>query len=90
MATLGRLAFWLDYREILVPDREGEELMRQSATELDEINEAGETTGGDPSAEHDAMWTYVGLFWDWPAAAEVHDALWRMRTSAGEKAGGRR
>lgn len=75
VATLGRLAFWLEYREILVPDPSGEELMRRNAKELDEIAEAAETAGGDPAAEHDAMWAYVGLFSDWPENAEIHDAV---------------
>jgi hypothetical protein len=87
VATLGRLAFWLEYREILVPDRDARELMRRIAREIDEMNEAGESTGGDPPAEHDAMSAYVALFSDWPASAEVHDVLWERQTSAESKAG---
>lgn len=90
VATLGRLAFWLGHREILVPDPEGERLMRRIARELDEIDRAAETVGGDPAAEHDAMWAYVGLFSDWPAAAEVHDSLRGRQASAEERAGGGR
>jgi len=90
VATLGRLAFWLEYREINVPDREGRELMRRTAREIDEMNEAGESTGGDPPAEHDAMAAYVGLFSDWPESAEVRDALWERREKADEPRGGSR
>jgi hypothetical protein len=81
VATLGRLTFWLEYREILVPDRDGRRLMRRTAREIDEMNEAGESTGGDPLAEHDAMWAYVALFSDWPAAAEVRDTRWEREHS---------
>jgi hypothetical protein len=90
VATLGRLAFWLEYREIIVPDRDARELMRRTAREIDEMNEAGESTGGDPPAEHDAMSIYVGLFSDWPPSAEVHDSLWEERKKAGDSQGGRR
>jgi hypothetical protein len=90
VAALGRLTFWLEYREILVPDRIARELVERLAREVDEMNEDGESTGGDPSAEHDAMWTFVGLFSDWPAAAEVHDVLWERQVSSEEKACGGR
>jgi len=73
VSALGRLAFWLGWREILVPDRIAREVMLRLATEVDAMNEGGETTGGDPAAEHDAMWAVAELFSDWPAAAEVPD-----------------
>jgi hypothetical protein len=90
VAALGRLAFWLEWREILVPDRVAQEVMTRLATEVDGMNERAESTGGDPVAEHDAMWTFVDLLSDWPAAAEVEDALSQMRSSAESRAGGER
>lgn len=90
VAALGRLTFWLEYREILVPDRVAREVMVRLAREVDEMNDQGDSTGGDPSAEHDAMWAYVGLFSDWPAGAEVHDVIWERQASSEEKAGGER
>jgi hypothetical protein len=90
VAALGRLAFWLEWREILVPDRVAREVMTRLAREVDGMNERGESTGGDPRAEHDAMWAFVNLLSDWPAAAEVEDALSKKRTSAESKAGGER
>lgn len=73
VAALGRLAFWLGYREILVPDQIAREVMSRLATEVDGMNEQGDTTGGDPPAEHEALWAFVGLFTDWPTAAEVQN-----------------
>ncbi len=88
VAALGRLTFWLEYREILVPDLIAREVMVRLAREIDEMNEEGDSTGGDPAAEHEAMWTFVGLLSDWPSAAEVQDIVWRKESS--EKAGGGR
>lgn len=90
VAALGRLTFWLEYREILVPDRIAREVMLRLAREVDGMNEDGESTGGDPAAEHDAMWTFVKLFSDWPATAEVHDVVWERQNSAESRAGGLR
>jgi hypothetical protein len=88
VAALGRLAFWLEYREILVPDRIAREVMLRLAREVDGMNEEGESTGGDPAAEHHAMWAFVNLLSDWPAAAEVEVAFRKRQTSAESKAGG--
>lgn len=74
VAALGRLAFWLEWREILVPDRIAREVMLRLAREVDGMNQQRETTGGDPAAEHDAMWGFVNLLSEWPAAAEVRGA----------------
>jgi hypothetical protein len=80
VATLGRLASWLECREILVPDRDARELMRRAAWEIDETNEAGE----DPPAEHDATSAYRALFSDRPVTAEVHDSLRERRQHSAE------
>jgi hypothetical protein len=74
VAALARLAFWLEWREVLVPDRIAREVMLRLAREIDGMNECGETTGGDPAAEHDAMWSFVNLLSEWPSAAEVRGA----------------
>jgi hypothetical protein len=90
VAALGRLAFWLEYYgEIVVPDGFARRLMQRTAREIDETNQSAESTGdGDPEAEHDAMRTFVGLFSDWPAGAEVHDIRWQREHSTELKAGG--
>ena len=90
VAALGRLAFWLEYYgEIVVPDRFAQKLMRRTAREIDEMNQAAESTGdGDPEAEHEAMRAYVGLFSHWPVSAEVHDVRWERAHSTELKAGG--
>jgi hypothetical protein len=86
VAALARITFWLEYREILVPDRIAREVMTRLAREIDAMNAEGDSSGGDPAAEHEAMWTFVGLFSDWPSAAEVRDIVWARATS--EKGGG--
>jgi hypothetical protein len=89
VAALGRLAYWLAYYgEIVVPDRFARKLMQRTAREIDDMNQSAESTGGDPEAEHDAMAAFVGLFSDWPAAAEVHDVRWEREDSRELKAGG--
>jgi hypothetical protein len=88
VAALGRLAFWLEYYgEVVVPDGFARRLMQRTAREIDEMNQSAESTGGDPEAEHDAMAAFVGLFSDWPAAAEVHDVRWEREHSTELKAG---
>jgi hypothetical protein len=88
IAALGRVSFWLEYREIVLPDRFARRLMRRIAREVDEMNQSGESTGGHPEAEHDAMWAFVGLFSDWPAAAEVHDIRWEREHAVESKGDG--
>jgi hypothetical protein len=87
VAALGRLAFWLEWGEIVVPDRIAREVMLRIAREVDGMNEQGDTTGGDPVAEHDALWDFVGLLSDWPAAAQVQDVLSINPTTAESKGG---
>ena len=61
--------------------------MFRIAREVDGMNEQGDTTGGDPVAEHDALWAFVGLLSDWPAAAEVQDVLSIKPTTAESRGG---
>jgi hypothetical protein len=89
VAALGRLSYWLEYREILVPDRIAREVMSRLAAEVDGMNEQGDTTGGDPKAEHDAMWAFVSLLSDWPVAAQVEEVFSIDPTPAESKGGGK-
>ena len=90
VAALGRLTYWLHMGEIHVPDRVAVEVVSRLAVEVDGMNEAAETTGGDPVAEHEAMWAFVNLFSDWPADAEVEDPPWVERALGEAKGGGRK
>lgn len=90
VAALARLSYWLEMGEMCVPDRIAREVMLRLAAEIDGMNERAETTGGDPTAEHDAMSAFVNLLSDWPAAAEIGDPHWVKRAMTDPKAGGGR
>ncbi|HEX4304809.1 MAG TPA: hypothetical protein VHZ54_02125 [Solirubrobacterales bacterium] len=61
VAALARLLFWLEYEEVHIPDRNARRVMLRLAREVDGMNQAAETTGGDPEAEHEAIWAFVAL-----------------------------
>lgn len=60
VAALGRLAFWLEHGEILVPDRAA----REMAEGIDAMNEWEEVARRyeEAMAEHDALHAFVAYF----------------------------
>ncbi|MBS1861209.1 MAG: hypothetical protein JSS68_05790 [Actinobacteria bacterium] len=88
VAALARLSYWLEMGEMHVPDRLARKVMSRLPTEIDGMNERAETTGGDPAAEHEAMWAFVNLLSNWPVAAEVEDPPRVRRALVDSNAGG--
>jgi hypothetical protein len=62
VAALGRLAFWLDGGEILVPDRTARKVMARIAREVDEMDESLFERYEEAVAEHDALHAFVARF----------------------------
>jgi hypothetical protein len=69
VATLGRLALWLEHGQVRVPDRAALEVARYLAEGVDAMNEWEEVFERyeEAIAEHDAMHTFV---------AHLSDADW--------------
>jgi len=61
VAALGRLAFWLEYGEVLVPDRVAREVAQGLADGVDAMNEWEEVVERheEAMAEHDAFHAFV-------------------------------
>ena len=66
VAALGRLAFWLEYDEVVVPDRAAREVARGLAEGIDALNEWEEVARRyeKAMAEHDALHAFVAYFSD--------------------------
>jgi hypothetical protein len=64
VAALGRLAFWLEHRQIRVPDRVAREVAEELAVGVDALNEWEEVVERyeEAMAEHDAMHAFVACF----------------------------
>jgi hypothetical protein len=73
VAALGRLAFWIENREILVPDRVARDVLAQMAAELDEMDEGLIERYEAAIAEHHALHAFLAHFGA-PGSAEVGDA----------------
>jgi hypothetical protein len=66
VAALARLAFWLEYDEVVVPDRAAREVARGLAEGIDALNEWEEVARRyeKAMAEHDALHAFVAYFSD--------------------------
>lgn len=66
VAALGRLAFWLEYDEVVVPDREARDVAQGLAEGVDALNEWEEVTRRyeEAMAEHDALHAFLTYFSD--------------------------
>ena len=66
VAALGRLAFWLEHGQVLVPDRIAREVAQELADGVDAMNEWEEVVEQyeEAMAEHDALHTFVAHFSD--------------------------
>lgn len=66
VAALARLAFWLEYDEVVVPDREARDVARGMAEGVDALNEWEEVARRyeEAMAEHDALHAFVAYFSD--------------------------
>jgi hypothetical protein len=79
VAALGRLAFWLEHGQILVPDRTAREVAQGLAEGVDWLNEWEEVVERyeEAMAEHDALHAFVAHFVESgsgePTAAERGD-----------------
>jgi hypothetical protein len=64
VSALGRLAFWLEYGEIVVPDKAAREVAEGLAEGVDAMNEWEEVVQRyeEAIAEHDAMHAFVAYF----------------------------
>jgi hypothetical protein len=70
VAALARLAFWLEYDEVVVPDRESRDIARGLAEGVDALNEWEEVARRheEAMAEHDALHAFLTYFSDAGAA----------------------
>jgi hypothetical protein len=61
VAALGRLAFWLEHGEVLVPDRVAREVAQELADGVDAMNEWEEVVERyeEAMAEHDALHAFI-------------------------------
>lgn len=75
VAALGRLAFWLEYGEVLVPDRAAHEVALWLAEGVDATNEWEEIARRYEAAvaEHDALHSFVAHFSDAGESREPED-----------------
>jgi hypothetical protein len=66
VAALGRLAYWLEHGQVLVPDRAAREVARYLAEGVDAMNEWEEVVERyeEAMAEHDALHAFVAYFSD--------------------------
>jgi hypothetical protein len=66
VAALGRLAFWLEHGQVLVPDRAAREAAQGLAEGVDAMNEWEEVVEQyeEAMAEHDALHAFVAYFSD--------------------------
>jgi hypothetical protein len=66
VAALARLAFWLEYGEVVVPDRLAREVAQGLAEGTDALNEWEEVVERyeKAMAEHDALHAFVAYFSD--------------------------
>jgi hypothetical protein len=66
VAALGRLAFWLEHGQVLVPDRAAREVAEGMAEGIDALNEWEEVVERyeEAMAEHDALRAFVTYFTD--------------------------
>jgi hypothetical protein len=64
VAALGRLAFWLEHGQVLVPDRIAREVAEGLAEGVDAMNEWEEVVERyeEAMAEHDALHAFVAYF----------------------------
>ncbi|MCW2981297.1 MAG: hypothetical protein JWO14_3024 [Solirubrobacterales bacterium] len=66
VSALGRLAFWLEHGEIVVPDKAAREVAQGLADGVDAMNEWDEVARRyeEAMAEHDALRAFVAHFAD--------------------------
>jgi hypothetical protein len=66
VAALGRLAFWLEHGQMLVPDKAAREVAQELADGVDAMNEWEEVVEQyeEAMAEHDALHAFVAHFSD--------------------------
>jgi hypothetical protein len=66
VAALGRLAYWLEHGQVLVPDRAAREVAQHLAEGVDAMNEWEEVVERyeEAMAEHDALHAFVAYLSD--------------------------
>jgi hypothetical protein len=66
VAALGRLAFWLEHGQVLVPDRVARDVAQELADGVDAMNEWEEVfeRHEEAMAEHDALHAFVAYLAD--------------------------
>jgi len=62
VAALGRLAFWLEHGEVLVPDRTAREVMARIVEDVEEMDAELLEHYEEAVAEHDALRAFVAYF----------------------------
>jgi hypothetical protein len=66
VAALGRLAFWLEHGEVVVPDRTAREVMARIVEDVEEMDQELLERYEEAVAEHDALRTFVAYLSEAP------------------------